>query len=123
MKMTLFFFLLAFVLAGCGSDRGLRFCEGVSTSGEGKNCGVKFESGDLTALVRSPTPFDADSIDLAVYRVSGALEEKVDTVTVKTGREERSKAVTLSLHQEGTFRVKASRAGTVFAQGDVEIIE
>ncbi|HPR50136.1 MAG TPA: hypothetical protein PK341_19330 [Spirochaetota bacterium] len=121
-KFVLVTLSLSLIMA-CGKGNRVLFCEGVSSGGDGERCGTKFETGDLTALIESEAPFEAESIDVAVYQVNGPLEEKVDTVTAKTMPDEKKKAVTLSFYQPGKFRVKAEKGKDVIAQGDLEIVE
>jgi hypothetical protein len=122
MKKLILTSILCLVVA-CGKQNAMQFCEGTNKDGEGVRCGTKFESGDLTALVRSEKPFESASIKVDIYRIDGKHDEKIESLEVQTRPEETRKAVPLSLYQGGKFRVRARKGDYILAEGEIEIIE
>ena len=119
----LFILLMITLIGSCGSSKKIQFCEGVSKDGNGVNCGVKFETGDLTALIMSESPFDTDSIEIETYRVERSLESKIDTVTSQVKPRDTRTTVSLSFYKGGLYRVKAKKGSTVFSEGEIEIVD
>jgi hypothetical protein len=123
--------ILLFILinTGCKESKNLLFCEGVDKDGNEINCGSKFETGELTAIIKSSSPFETEKISVSVYELEnfgkpGTLKEVVvDTLSLDVKPEE-SKAVTnLSFYRGGHYRVKGSKGKDVFANGDIEIVD
>lgn len=122
--MKKFYILFLIVLfSSCGSSNKIQFCEGVSKEGDGVNCGEKFDTGDLTALVLSDRPFDADSIDINIYRFEQSIETKIDTVTSAVNPRDTRVSVLLSFYKGGVYRIKAKKGDTVVSQGELEIVD
>lgn len=119
----LFILLLIIMLFSCGTSNKIQFCEGMSKDGDGVNCGEKFEAGDLTALIMSEGPFDADSIEVEVYRLERVQENKTDTITSQVQPRDTKATVSLSFLKGGLYRVKAKKGGSVFSQGEIEIVD
>ncbi len=130
-KKCLINLILIFLLinTGCKEEKNIRFCEGVDKDGKEVNCGIKFETGDLTAVIKSTSPFETEKIDVSVselenFRKPGTVKEVVIEKLTVDVKPEKSKATTrLSFYREGHYRVKGSKKGSIFAEGDIEIVD
>lgn len=109
--------------AGCSKTKKIEFCEGVSPKGEGVNCGIKFETGDLTAVIRSEEPFQAESLAVRIYDAKKLRPELVETVTVPVKQDQERASATLTFLAGGKYLVKAELKGKVIAQSPIEIVE
>ncbi len=121
--------ILLIINTGCKEEKNILFCEGVDSDGKEVNCGIKFETGDLTAVIKSSSPFETEKISVSVFelenfRKPGTVKEVViDKLTVNVKPEKLKATTNLSFYREGHYRVKGSREGNVFAEGDIEIVD
>jgi hypothetical protein len=130
-KMSLMKIVLLLIISntGCKESKNLLFCEGVDKEGKGVNCGTRFETGELTAVIKSNSPFETEKINVSVYELEnfgkpGSLKEVVVEKLSLQVKPEESRAVTnLSFYREGHYRVKGSKGKDIFADGDIEIVD
>lgn len=121
MKKLLITVIIAAAVSGCSKSEEIKFCEGVDTEGKGVNCGKVFTTGDLTAVISSKAPFEADSITVNIRRVDGDRKKDEKTMQVETGREKKSANTTLQFYNAGIYIVEAALAENKKAEGTVEI--
>ena len=123
-KFSLCFFLIVFALLGCKSERGISFCEGISPDGEKINCGKKFTTGDLTAIVESDKPFETDKINIAILELKKYRNEKVQSLSVAVKPEESIARINLSFYNEGQYKVQAfDKEKKTIAEAEIVIID
>ncbi len=123
--------LVLFIIlhTGCKESKNLLFCEGVDKDGREINCGTKFETGDLTAVIKSKTPFETEKITVSVSELENfgkpgtPREVSVDKLTLNVKPEESRAVTNLSFYREGHYRVRGSKGKDVFADGDIEIVD
>ncbi|MCU0847749.1 MAG: hypothetical protein MUD12_07660 [Spirochaetes bacterium] len=113
----------ACLTAGCGSGKSILFCEGVSPEGEGINCGTRFETGDLTALIKPKKPFGVKSIEIRIQDSKSKKDSFIEKITAGVKPEDERAVVNLSFYREGKFRVMAVEKDEVLAEGDIEIVD
>jgi hypothetical protein len=124
--IILFFIIIN---TGCKESKNLLFCEGVDKDGNEINCGTRFETGELTAVIKSSSSFETEKISVSVFELEnfgkpGTLREVVVDKLSLDVKPEDSKVVTnLSFYREGHYRVKGSKGKDVFADGDIEIVD
>ncbi len=123
MKQILFFPLCLSLLLGCSKAGTIQFCEGVTPNGEGVNCGKKFESGDITALITGKEPFGTAQITLQVTQKREKKSEIVETISVNVNPETQTATANLSFYAAGTYSVLASNKYTGIGSGEVEIVD
>ncbi|HOP62263.1 MAG TPA: hypothetical protein PK358_07270 [Spirochaetota bacterium] len=121
MKKLAVTLLLALTAAGCSKNEGISFCEGVDTEGKGVNCGKIFTTGDLTAVIKSKTPFETDSITVKVTQTDGEKKKAEKTFTVKTDSDKSSANTTLQFYNSGKYLVEAVKGEEKVAEGTVEV--
>jgi len=121
MKKLAVTLLLALTAAGCSKNEGISFCEGVDTEGKGVNCGKIFTTGDLTAVIKSKTPFETDSITVKVTKTDGEKKKAEKTFTVKTDSDKSSANTTLQFYNSGKYLVEAVKGEEKVAEGTVEV--
>lgn len=107
----------------CKESKNIMFCEGVSPDGKGINCGIKFETGDLSAVIRSSGPFETGKINIDIFEVGKKEIVKTESLVLEVKAESTSAMANLSFYRGGQFNVKASKDGKVFAEGDIEIVD
>lgn len=128
-RFILLFTLFIISSSGCKKGENLLFCEGVDKDGNEKNCGTKFETGDLTAVIKSSSPFETEKINVSVYELEnfgkpGTLKEvEVEKLSVNVKPSESKVVTNLSFYKEGRYRVKGSKGKDVFADGEIEIVD
>lgn len=110
-------------LGACSRGKALQFCEGVKPDGTGVNCGTKFETGDLTAVIKSSKPFGGKSLKLIITDVSGRKAEKIETVVVDVKPESDSASATLSLYTDGKFSVRVMNGDDLVGEGTIEVVD
>lgn len=121
MKKLAVFLFIAITVAGCSKKEGITFCEGVDTEGKGVNCGKIFTTGDLTGVISSKTPFEADSITIKITKLDGDKKKPEKTLIVETGRDKTSANATLQFYNSGKYHVQASKGDEKFAEGTIEV--
>lgn len=121
MKKIALFILIAITASGCSKNEGITFCEGVDTEGKGVNCGRVFTTGDLTGVITSKTPFEADSLTVKVTKIDGDKKKVEKTFTVEAGREKTSANTTFQFYNSGKYLVEAVKGDEKIAEGSIEI--
>ncbi|HOP28700.1 MAG TPA: hypothetical protein P5120_10540 [Spirochaetota bacterium] len=121
MKKIAVFILIAITAAGCSKNEGISFCEGVDTEGKGVNCGRVFTTGDLTGVITSKTPFEADSLTVKITKIDGDKKKVEKTFTVEAGREKTSANTTFQFYNSGKYLVEAVKGDEKIAEGSIEI--
>ena len=123
MKKILFLLILGLILTGCSKGKELQFCEGSTPDGKGVNCGKKFETGDLTCLIKSPKPFGTNTIEVQIFEYGEKKNEKVETVGVQVKPDSSLGNATLSFYRGGKFKVVAMNNKDKIGEADIEIVE
>ena len=121
MKKLAVFILIAITAAGCSKNEGITFCEGVDTEGKGVNCGRVFTTGDLTGVITSKTPFEADSLTVKVTKIDGDKKKVEKTFTVEAGREKTSANTPFQFYNSGKYLIEAVKGDEKIAEGSIEI--
>lgn len=99
--------LLIFVfLFSCSKTPVISFCEGVDKNGKGMQCGKKFSTGDLTALININERFETESLKIVISKKTNYKNEKVEDLTHSVSSEASSAAVPLSFYIEGEYLVE-----------------
>lgn len=122
MKKILLIAIAAFVLNGCSKGKEVQFCEGVSTDGKGINCGIKFESGELTCVIKSKKPFGTNTIEVQVFD-NGKKKERIETVAVQVKPDSTIANATLSFYKGGKFSVAAINNKEKIGEAEIEIVD
>lgn len=122
-KMCIPLLMAALTMVGCSKGTNMQFCEGVSTEGEGVNCGTEFESGELTAVIKSEKSFGQERLDIEIYEIGQDAKEKIDTRQVEVKAADSTVNVTLPFYSEGKFMVKVLSKNEVISKGDITIID
>ncbi|MDY6934945.1 MAG: hypothetical protein SVZ03_12095 [Spirochaetota bacterium] len=123
MKSIIHIEIIFLLIFACKSDRGLIFCEGVSTKGEEINCGTKFSTGDLTVIISSKESFGIDEITMDIIKIVPGGEEKMLTLPVEVKADSSKAIATISLYEEGRYRIQAMKGEVEISQGNVEILD
>lgn len=124
MRKLIIYLFISLFLAGCKGDRNISFCEGVTPEGKGVNCGIKFSTGELTALITSKDPFETEKLYVSILAVKKQRTDKVETITVDVKPEDERATVNLSLYNEGKFQIKVTgKENKVIGEGDIEIVD
>lgn len=121
MKKFVIFIFILLTAAGCSKKEGVTFCEGVDTEGKGVNCGKVFTTGDLTGVITSKTPFEADSLIVRVTKIDGEKKKLEKTLIIEAGREKVSANTTLQFYNSGRYLVEASKGDEKIAEGTLEV--
>lgn len=121
MKKFAILMLVAITAAGCSKKEGISFCEGVDTEGKGVNCGKVFTTGDLTGVIESKAPFEADSLSVKITKIDGEKKKVEKTFIIETGREKNSANTTLQFYNSGKYLVEASKGDEKIAEGTIEV--
>ncbi len=118
----LYLLVLPFLLiTGCTKKPNISFCEGVSPDGKGIECGVKFETGDLTAMLKADKAFGTNRIDVVVYELIENKSEKVETKSIDVPPDEVRTNVNFEFYKPGRFRVTAMNGSEKIGEGEIEI--
>jgi hypothetical protein len=101
------------------------FCEGASTSGDGVNCGTKFESGDVSVILTSEDPFNAKTVVVSVYefKPDTGRYEKTETINADVKPNASRANVNIPFYAPGKFRVRAYANNTLIGESDIEIAD
>ncbi len=121
MKKFAILVLVAVTAAGCSKKQGISFCEGVDTNGKGVNCGKVFTTGDLTGVITSKTPFEADSLTVKITRIDGDKKKVEKTSIIEVGRDKTSANTTLQFYNGGKYLVEASKGTDKIAEGTIDV--
>jgi len=123
MKKIIITAVIASLLTGCSKKENVSFCEGVDTEGKGVDCGKVFTTGDLTAVISSKSPFEADTLTVKVIRTDGDKKKVEKTFSLSVGREKTNANTTLQFYNGGKYLVEAYRSDDKIAEGNIEIKE
>lgn len=124
MKNLPIFFLILFFLYGCKNDKLISFCEGTDTAGKGVQCGLKFTTGDVTALVDTSNNFDTDKLQIKVYEQKKQKYELTESLSADVKPDSRKATVNLAFYNEGIYKVSIiGKEGKVISEGSIEIID
>jgi hypothetical protein len=118
----IFLLLIPFLfISGCTKKPNITFCEGVTPDGKGIDCGIKFETGDLTAMIKSDKAFGVNRIDVAVFELNDKKSEKVETKTIDVPPDEVHTNINLEFYKPGKFRITAMNGSEKIGEGEIEI--
>lgn len=110
------------IFAGCKKDQLMSFCEGKSKEGAGINCGKKFTTGDLMALIKLKEPFGQDRLSVSIIEKKKFKDDILKTFSITVGPGKKDAAIDLSLYTEGIYRIVVTGADkNTIAEGSVEI--
>ncbi len=123
MKIFLYAVTVLVLFAGCSKANKVQFCEGVSPEGEGVNCGTRFETGELTAMIKCDKPFETEEIFVAITEVRDKKTEPYESLTVEVNPEEERVNTNLSFYNGGMYRVTAKAGENTIAVGEIEIVD
>ncbi len=98
--------IIGFFLFSCAKTPVISFCEGVDKNGKGIQCGKKFSTGDLTALINAPGRFETESLKIVISKKTNYKNEKVEELTHSVSSEASNAAVPLSFYIEGEYLVE-----------------
>jgi len=115
--------LIALAASACSKNTNMQFCEGISLEGDGMNCGTEFESGELTAIIKSEEPFGQEKVDIEIYAAGGNAKEKIDTLHAQVKSTDKTVSITLPLYTEGKYHVRAVAREKAIAEGDITITD
>lgn len=110
-------------ITGCTKKPNISFCEGVSPDGKGIDCGIKFETGDLTAMIKADKAFGVNRIDLVIYELNEKKSEKVESKSLDVPPDEVHANINLEFYKPGKFRVSAMTGSEKIGEGEIEISE
>ncbi len=102
--LLLTFFIILF---SCAKTPVISFCEGVDKNGKGIQCGKKFSTGDLTALINTPERFETESLIIVISKKTNYKNEKIEDVTHAVASDSSSATVPLSFYIEGEYLIEA----------------
>jgi hypothetical protein len=123
MKKFILLLMLFLFLIGCTKKPNISFCEGVSPEGKGIECGIKFETGDLTAMIKADKAFGVNRIDIAVFELNEKKSEKVETISIDVPPDEIRANINLSFYKGGKFRVTAMNGSEKIGEGEIEVLD
>lgn len=124
MKCVIYFLVCMFIFSGCKKDQSMSFCEGKSKEGTGINCGKKFTTGDLMAIVKGKEPFGQEKLSVSIIEKKKLKEEIIKKFSIKVGPGKKDAAIDLSLYTEGIFRILITGTDKkLIAEGTVEIVD
>jgi hypothetical protein len=115
-------FLCSAILS-CSKDNTIQFCEGVDNDGNGVRCGKKFTTGELTGVIHSLKPFEAESLTLKIIHIEKNSKIVDKTINLKVERDKNRANATLPFYNSGSYRVELFREDNLIAEGSVEIID
>jgi len=108
----------------CKKSSPVVFCEGVNADGKGIQCGTKFSTGDLTALIQVDERFETESLKIVVSRKTNYKNEQVSVLTHKVASEKNTSTVPLSLYLEGDYVVEAfGKDDRTLGAGTISIVD
>ena len=120
--------IIAFMLAGlialsCSKDNQVQFCEGVDNDGNGVKCGKKFTTGDITGVVNSRNPFDAENIVFKIIHIEKTAKSTEKTISIKVEREKNKANTALSFYNDGIYKVEVYKQDNLVAEESIEIVD
>ena len=111
------------IILGCSKDNAIQFCEGVDNDGNGVRCGKKFTTGDLTGVINSVKPFEAESLILKIIHIEKNSKIVDKTIDLKVEKDKNRANATLSFYNSGAYKVELFKEDDLLAEGSVEIID
>ncbi|MCL2156053.1 MAG: hypothetical protein FWH53_10340 [Leptospirales bacterium] len=111
------------VILSCSKDNAIQFCEGVDNDGNGVRCGKKFTTGDLTGVINSAKPFEAESLTLKIIHIEKNSEIVDKTINLKVERDKNKANAALPFYNSGNYKVELFKEDDLLAEGSVEIID
>lgn len=115
--------LLGMVLS-CKKSSPVSFCEGVNTEGKGVNCGTKFSTGDLTAVIQVPERFETENLKIVVSQKTRYKNEQVSVLNQKVDYDKNTATVPLSFYIEGDYVVEAfGKDDRTLGAGNITIVD
>lgn len=118
------FCIMLCVMFSCKKSSPVVFCEGVNADGKGIQCGTKFSTGDLTALIQVDERFETESLKIVVSRKTNYKNEQVSVLTHKVASEKNTSTVPLSLYLEGDYVVEAfGKDDRTLGAGTITIVD
>jgi hypothetical protein len=124
MKKVIIILLFLTLLFGCKAKKTIEFCEGVSTESKGVNCGEKFSTGDLTALIAIETPFNVNKLNVNIYKKAKYKQEKVGSQAIEVKPDNTNAMTNFYLYDEGEFTIEViGQDNKKIAEGTIKIID
>jgi len=111
------------MLAACGKEPEVLFCEGTKPDGSTVNCGTSFSIGNFMAVYKTKKYPEAENFDFAVYEMSGSKKQRIDLISSPVKKGAKTVTADLSLHNIGTSEVEVSLNGNVVAKSSLKIEE
>ncbi len=102
----LLIFMLTIAPFSCSKTPALSFCEGIDKDGKGVQCGKKFSTGDLTAVVTIAERFETETLTVITSKKTNYKNEKVSDFSHAVGADKSSTAIPLSFYIEGEYLVE-----------------
>jgi hypothetical protein len=116
--------ILLVIFLSCKKSSPVSFCEGVNTEGKGVNCGTKFSTGDLTAVIEVPERFETESLKIVVSQKTRYKNEQVSVFSQKVASDKNTATVPLSFYIEGDYVVEAfGKDERTLGAGNIKIID
>ena len=115
--------LAGMIALSCSKDNKVQFCEGVDNDGNGVKCGKKFTTGDITGVINSSKPFDAENISLKIINLEKSSKIVDNTIDLKVERDKNTANVTLPFYNDGIYKVEVFRQDDLLAEGEVIIVD
>jgi cytochrome c556 len=122
-KKIIPFMLAGMIALSCSKDNRLQFCEGVDNDGNGVKCGKKFTTGDITGVVNSRKPFDAENIVFKIIHIEKVSKITEKTISIKVEREKNKANTALSFYNDGIYNVEVYKQDNLIAEESIEIVD
>jgi len=122
-KKIITFMLASLIALSCAKDNKVQFCEGVDNDGNGVKCGKKFTTGDITGVINSSKPFDAENISLKIINLEKSSKMVDNTIDLKVERDKKKANATLPFYNGGIYKVEVFRQDDLLAEGLIEIVD
>lgn len=117
-------FIPIIVFSSCKKHSPVSFCEGVNREGAGVQCGKKFSTGDLTAVIQIQDRFDTESLKIVISKKTGYKNETVSTQTQKVEPDKGRAAVPLSFYIEGDYVVDVfGKDDKPLGSGEISVVD
>jgi len=111
-------------VTSCKKQTPVTFCEGVDKEGVGVQCGKKFSTGDLTAVVQVKERFETESLKIVISRKTSYKNEPVSTITHKVESDKGQTTVPLSFYIEGDYVVDVfGKDDKTLGSGSISVVD
>ena len=118
------FFMIFSIFFGCKADKTIEFCEGISIEGKGVNCGEKFTTGELTALISAKSSFNVNKLEVSIFKKGKYKSEKTASYSIEVKEDETTTKTNFYFYDEGEFAVEVTgQDKKKIAEGSVEIVD